>query len=205
MIKFSNISKSFSEKIILNGLSFEIGKNEKVIFSGKSGIGKSTIFKILLGFEKPDSGNIYFENQLVNEKNIWNIRSKIAYVSQDVDIGIGKVSALFDFTLNLKTNNNKNINNISELLSTFGLNDDFLSKNIEELSGGEKQRIAIINSLILKRDIFLLDEITSSLDTDLKVKIIDYFMKNPNFTVLYISHDKYLTDNIDVKLINLEQ
>jgi putative ABC transport system ATP-binding protein len=70
------------------------------------------------------------------------------------------------------------------------LEKDILEKNFETLSGGEKQRIGILIALMLGRDIFLLDEATSALDSGLKKKVVDNFLKNEDWTVFIISHDK---------------
>jgi len=94
---------------------------------------------------------------------------------------------------------------IQKHFACFELSEDILSKNIEELSGGEKQRIAIINALILNRKIFFLDEITSALDKVLKARTLDYFLQNPDLTVLYISHDSYLPTGVELKTLKLDE
>ena len=71
-----------------------------------------------------------------------------------------------------------------------GLEDDILDKNFQELSGGEKQRIGILIALLLNRDIYLLDEVTSALDVNLKKTVADYFLARENWTLLVISHDR---------------
>ncbi|MGL4955316.1 MAG: ATP-binding cassette domain-containing protein, partial [Cetobacterium sp.] len=74
MIKFKNIDLKFNDKIILKDFNLTINKGEKVLIAGKSGKGKSTLLKILLGFNSPDSGEVLFQNIQLNEKNIDNIR-----------------------------------------------------------------------------------------------------------------------------------
>lgn len=207
IFKINNLTKRFTEDFVLNNFSLTVNEGDKINISGRSGIGKSTLFKLLLGFEPSDSGSIYFKNKKITEQNIWNIRRQIAYIPQDVNIGSGTVSSLFNETLNFKANlflKNEQ-NQISGFISKFGFTNEILSKNIEELSGGEKQRVAIINGLILGRKIYLLDEITSALDAELKATVLNYFLKNNNFTVLYISHDDYLPENCNVRTINLNK
>jgi ABC-type dipeptide/oligopeptide/nickel transport system, ATPase component len=207
MFKIDRITKQFSEQFVLQDFSFEILPGEKVIVSGRSGIGKTTLFRLLLGFEKPDSGEIYFENQLLDETSVWQLRHKVAYVSQDLNIGRGNLQAFFNETLSLKANlakKNDALKSLTELLAYFELPETLLLKNIEELSGGEKQRVAIINALLLKRTIFFLDEITSALDKSLKSKVMDYFFQNPDFTVLSISHDNYLSVGVETKTLKLD-
>lgn len=207
MFRFENVTKQFSEQFVLQNFFCEIKPNEKVNISGRSGIGKTTLFRLLLGFEKPDSGVIYFRNQPLTDKLIWDLRREVAYVSQDLNIGTGKVQRFFDDTLSLKANLVHKLNaqdRIAELFDYFELPESMLSKDIEGLSGGEKQRIAIVNALLLNRKVFLLDEISSALDKSLKAKTLDYFFCNKDFTVLSISHDNYIPDGVEIKTIKLE-
>lgn len=207
MFELQHITKQFSEKFVLQDFSFKIAQGDKINIAGRSGIGKTTLFRLLLGFEQPDSGTILYENKALNETSVWELRKKVAYVSQDLNIGRGNVQAFFDETLSLKANLPYKTNSkadIKQYFALFELSEDLLSKNIEELSGGEKQRIAIINALLLKRTIFFLDEITSALDKVLKTKVLDYFLQNPEFTVLYISHDNYLPSGVELKTLKLD-
>ncbi|MDD4993588.1 MAG: ATP-binding cassette domain-containing protein [Paludibacter sp.] len=207
MFELQHITKQFSDKFVLQDFSFKIAQGDKINIAGRSGIGKTTLFRLLLGFEQPDSGTILYENKALNETSVWELRKKVAYVSQDLNIGRGNVQAFFDETLSLKANLAHKTNSKAEIkqyFALFELSEDLLSKNIEELSGGEKQRIAIINALLLKRTIFFLDEITSALDKVLKTKVLDYFLQNPEFTVLYISHDNYLPSGVELKTLKLD-
>lgn len=207
LFRVENVNKEFSENIVLRNFTFEVHLGDKINISGRSGIGKTTIFRLLLGFETPDSGKIFFnENQLVND-SIWQVRKNVAYVSQDLNIGHGSVQSLFYDTLSYKTNQNLLQHAQSEIafyIKFFDLSENVLNKDLEDLSGGEKQRIAIINALLLNRKIFFLDEITSALDPDLKSKVLTFFLSNPEFTVLYISHDRYLPENALVRTIKLD-
>ena len=207
MFRFENISKKFSAQFVLQNFSTEILECDKVLISGPSGIGKTTLFRMLLGFENPDMGSIYFENRCLDDLQVWELRRRVAYVSQDLNIGTGSVNAFFEETMSLKANILHRINfdtDLTNYLDYFELPQSILSKNIEDLSGGEKQRVAIINALLLKRKIFFLDEITSALDAKLKAKTLDYFFENPEFTILSISHDNYVPQSIQVKTIKLD-
>jgi putative ABC transport system ATP-binding protein len=207
MFRLEHLTKQFSDQFVLEDFSFDIQEGEKIIVSGRSGIGKTTLFRLLLGFEQPDSGKIYFENELLTEITVWNLRRRVAYVSQDLNIGRGNLQTFFNETLSLKANveqKSNSLGELEELLNAFELPDTLLQKNIEELSGGEKQRVAIINALLLKRNIFFLDEITSALDKSLKSKVLDYFLLNPTFTVLSISHDNYLPAEAITRTLKLD-
>lgn len=206
LIRVNNITKQFSSKFVLHDFSFEVNEGDKINIVGPSGIGKTTLFRLLLGFEKPDEGEIYFNNQSLTDANVWNVRQQIAYVCQELNIGRGRVSQFFRETFEYKANQAMKedaLNKLDSYLEHFDLSKSVLDKNIEDLSGGEKQRIAIINALLLNRKIFFLDEITSALDPALKEKVLSFFIKNDDFTVMYISHDNYVQSFPSVKTLKL--
>lgn len=190
MIRYENIGISFNNKKVLSGFNLEIGPGQKVLLKGKSGSGKSTLFKILLGFAKPEEGTVYFQNGPIGPENIWELRKAVAYVSQDPDLGEGRVSELIEDIFSYRANRKLfDSGKLRLLLDEFELEEDTLEKNYEYLSGGEKQRIGIIIALLLRRDVFLLDEATSALDVGLKGKVADYFLSQKNWTLFIISHD----------------
>jgi len=205
MIKLKDITVKINDVYILKDFNLSVEKGEKVLISGKSGIGKSTLLKLLLGFTLPDKGCITFDNTELDKKSIWEIRKRMAYVSQDLDIGQGEVKALIKEIFFLKTNSKSSFNNneLIKLLHYFELKEDILFKNYDELSGGEKQRIAIIISILLEREVFLLDEITSALDESLKQKVLNYFLDKKDITIIIISHDTDYKKNNKFRTINL--
>lgn len=192
LFEFDHVSVRFNGDLVINNVSFKVFNKEKFLIYGKSGIGKTTFFRLLLGFETTQHGRIYFKGEPINAHSIWTIRRHIAYVSQDPDIGSGPVHTMiqsffsFSHTRSLADNKQR----LMELLDFMRLPHKILKEDYEQLSGGEKQRIMMIIALLLQRDIFFLDEVTSSLDRELKLKIIRYFIKNPDWTVLSISHDR---------------
>lgn len=206
MIKFNNINLEYSGKEVINNLSLSIKQGEKIVITGKSGSGKSSLLAMVLGFVTPDTGQINFNGIEITEKSIWHIRKKIAYIDQDVNLGSGKLSELLESVSNLKENSNLDFSEskINKLIKHFDFNSDIINKNVEELSGGERQRLAIIIAILLERKVFLLDEITSALDKNLKKKVANYFIKRDDYTCLITSHDYEWIDNPYVKVFNLE-
>ncbi|WP_230669044.1 ABC transporter ATP-binding protein [Methanosarcina barkeri] len=168
-----------------------IKKNQKILLRGKSGTGKTTLLKILLGFTKPSEGTIYFRNRVIDSKTCWEARKEIAYIVQDTDLGEGKVKSLLDEIFSYRANKEKlDHEKLRAFIRELELEDDILEKNFQELSGGEKQRIGILIALLLNRNIYLLDEVTSALDAKLKKKIADYFLSREDWTLLIVSHDR---------------
>lgn len=191
MINFKNISIKFNNKIVLNNFNLVVNPGEKILISGVSGKGKTTLLKLLLGFSTPNSGNIFVDNLELNEQNINIIRNKIGYMPQStpfLNVKVEKlIHTIFNYKENLKTKLDMDI--LIKTLKEFNLDSSILSKSINQLSGGEKQRLAFVIVILLDRKIWVLDEITSSLDQDMKEKVTNYIL-NTNKTVILVSHDK---------------
>jgi len=207
IIKYENIGKFFGSKKVISDFSIRILRGRKILLRGKSGTGKSTLFKMLLGFEKPSEGSLYYRGKPVNSQVAWEIRKEVSYVSQDTDLGQGPVKDLLDEIFTYLPNREKRSpEKLNTLMKEFELEKDTLDKNFENLSGGEKQRIGILIALMLGRDIFLLDEATSALDSELKKRVVDHFLKHEDWTLFVISHDKeWERDEVEIVEIGKDE
>jgi putative ABC transport system ATP-binding protein len=205
LIRFDNVSVRFEGKTVIDKISFTVYQGDKFLIYGKSGIGKTTLFRLLLGLAPLQEGHISFRGQPINAQSIWNLRRSVAYVSQDQDIGSGRVHTLIKSFIDYSHSNPvaDRKTRLRDLMAFFDLPGKILDEDYEKLSGGEKQRIALIIALLLERDIFLLDEITSSLDRGMKTKIIRYFTNNPSWTMLSISHDQYWLKRKGIQVIKV--
>lgn len=206
IIEFQNVNLKFGSKQIFEDFNFSINKNDQVVAFGKSGLGKSTLLKVVLGFETPETGKAFFNGFEVNPKNILKIRSQIAYVDQDVMMGEGKVSEIVEEYFELSVNKPKDlsIEKLIKSMAEFELNGSLLEKDINQLSGGERQRLAIALSLTLDRPVMILDEVTSALDPVSKKIVIENLLKQTNKTILIITHDKEWQEQQQVKIFNFE-
>ena len=170
MVELRNVRFSRDKKVILNGLSFFIRPKERVAILGGSGAGKTTLLKLILGLERPDSGEIFIDGEEItsmNEKQLRRIRTKFTIVFQE--------GALFDslsvkdnvaFYLHEKTHLSETEiqRRVGEMLDVVGLR-DAVDEMPESLSGGMKRRVAIARALIMKEPkMFLYDEPTADLD-----------------------------------------
>jgi len=206
VIKLVDVNLAYNGETVFEKFSLEVKKGAKAVILGKSGLGKSSFFSLILGFVTPDKGKVFFDGNLVDEKSVWDVRKKVAYVDQDVSIGDGNVSHWLDFVSRLKANGSVGFDRkkVKDFLDFFELGVNVLGKDVSELSGGERQRLAIIVSVLLERKVFILDEVTSSLDKHLRRKVVHYFVERDDWTVVVISHDTVWLDNPRVKVFDLE-
>lgn len=190
-IEFKNISLVFDNKEILKNFNLNIKRGEKILISSPSGSGKTSLLRLLMGFNLASSGEIFVEGIKLQEDTVDKIREKIGYLSQKMSFRNLKISQLIEEILSYKRNSKIefNMEKIQELLAFLKLENKVLNQEINDLSGGEKQRIGFLISLLLDRDIWIFDEITSSLDKELKEKIVEY-INSTEKTVIMISHDK---------------
>lgn len=192
MIRIENLNWSVEGSSIFKNLNLYICKGEKIIFNNPSGSGKSTLLKLIAGFKKPDSGDIFINDIKIDKGSIHKIRPLISYISQKVDLQDEILAKIIDQTFAYKVNSHiKNYKEqFIEFATDFSLPKNILDKKVGNLSGGEKQRVAFIICLILDREIWLLDEITASLDHEMKEKVEKYLL-NSDKTILLVSHDKH--------------
>ncbi len=192
MILVNNLHLNFNGQLIFNNFSLNVEKGEKVAVKGESGSGKTSLLNVLMGFIMPDSGEIEIMKMVLNKENLSNIRSEIAWVPQEMNVAPGINAdelALLPFSFKRNREIRPSHESLLEEFRRLGLNESILKKSLNEISGGEKQRILLASGILLKRKLVFLDEPTSALDKESKRKVIERFQKNNEFTVLSVSHD----------------
>ena len=203
MIQFKEISLAFGDQVVFADFNLNIAEGEKVLLRAASGRGKSTLFKLLLGFQRSDQGEILFKGRRLDRNNLCYFRRNIAYVSQDVDLRNLKVWDLINEIFDYKYNRTISITKekVMELIDFFLLPADLITKEVGQLSGGERQRLGLIICIMLNRPVWLLDEITTGLDQESKKVLVNYVLKQHK-TVLIISHDQIWSKN---NLVRVEE
>ena len=216
-----NISKSFGERTLFEGLSFSIHKGQKIAFIAKNGTGKTTILNIVAGVDYSDTGNVTFRKDLI-----------ISFLPQDpvLDESLTIEQAIF------KSNNPilKVIDNYQKALSNsenseayqkafeemelhhawgfetlykqilFRLKLEKLDQKISELSGGQKKRLSLANALINKPDLLILDEPTNHLDLEM-IEWLESFFAKENITLFMVTHDRYFLERVCNEIIELDE
>jgi len=192
-IRLENITfKYMSGNEILKNISFTVNKGEKIAITGESGGGKSTLIDIITGIHKPISGKIFIDDTLLTGKNIRSWRKKIGYIPQSIYLFDGTVAenvafgSIPDEDKIFKALKKANIWDF--LAQKEGLNTRVGDGGIQ-LSGGQQQRIGIARALYDDPEVLVLDEATSSLDTETEKKIMDEIYNiSENKTLIVIAH-----------------
>lgn len=190
-IEIKDLSVQFDGQWVLRDFSLKLACGEKITLSGPSGSGKSTVLRCIMGLAVPSEGSIHILGEPINDHTIWNIRHQLAYVAQEPDLGVGLVRDIIERPFSFRANHEsrKNLGRLPEMMQRFNLSSSLLDKQMSTLSGGEKQRIALIIAILLGRSVILLDEASSALDKDNKQAVADYFRQAQKITVLSVSHD----------------
>ena len=194
MIEFESVYLKQKDKKIFSDFNLVVEKNQKVLIQGKSGIGKTTLFRILLGFETINKGRVSFNGLDINRENIKTIRGQIFYLSQDIDLKEGNVSHLIDEIIDHNLSKNIDEKKFQDLKSFLDLDDAIFSQAVKELSGGERQRIGLLLCFLLDRPVWFLDEPTAAIDDKMKARVADYILEQKK-TVIIISHDSIWKEN----------
>lgn len=190
LLSAENITKSYSEKILLNGVSLYINEGDKIGVIGINGTGKSTFLKIIARLEEPDSGIIsknpgvraeYLQQNPVWEENL----TVLEHVFLDA-------SAEFK---DLKDYEAKTV------LSKLGINE--YDKPVSQLSGGQRKRVAIATVLIRPCEILVLDEPTNHLDTEMVTWLESYLIRYTG-AILMVTHDRYFLDRVTNKIVEID-
>ena len=228
LIDLQNISKQYDIKVILKDANFTLQAGQRVAVIGQNGQGKSTLFKIIMKAVEPDSGEISIdrsikiemldqqpkfkanlsvrdaiENQLVELKNAKLEYEKITnelmtnYEDENLLRRQSDLASFIDF------HNAWDLDNMIErVLIEFQLK-QYEHKDVNLLSGGEQRRVSLAGLILKKPDVLLLDEPTNHLDVYMVEFLEELLLKN-NFTLLFISHDRYFIDNIATNVVEVE-
>jgi phospholipid/cholesterol/gamma-HCH transport system ATP-binding protein len=196
MIRVNDLHKSFDGKVVHQGVSFYVNRGKCLGLIGGSGAGKSVILRALIGLEKPDRGQIYFQEQDVarmSEKDLIHVRRRISYVFQD--------GALFDsmtvfenlaFPLieHTRLTPTEIERKVMATLNDFGLGQ---ARNLykSELSGGMQKRVGLARAMILEPQILLYDEPTAGLDpaNTIKIQQLILTLKTRGNSSILVTHD----------------
>ncbi|MEG1637155.1 MAG: ATP-binding cassette domain-containing protein [Cellulosilyticaceae bacterium] len=191
---------------ILNGISISIDQGDCISLVGQSGSGKSTLMKLCADLIPLSKGGIWYKGKSYKEYDPIELRRQITYCIQMPHLFGESIYENLEFPFKIRKES-MDKEKVVELLEKFNLDESFLTKEVKSLSGGEKQRIALIRNLIYTPEILLLDEATSALDKE-NTQVIEQYVKELNqkgVTVLWITHDAEQSEGIFNKRIVISE
>jgi putative ABC transport system ATP-binding protein len=197
MIEIQNITVQFEEKQVFNNFSVDIIENQHVCFAGTSGRGKSTILKLIQAYVVPEKGRVIVNGLELTPENVSKVRALIAYIPQNVNLPVENGLELIKM-LGIEDKREK----VKTLLNDLGLNNEYYTRKFDQMSGGEKQRVVIAVCFALERKIVLMDEPTSSLDSDSANKVLQLIKKMSDTSFVSASHNQEWIKSAD-KTVNL--
>lgn len=218
-LQVDNLSKRFGEQVLFEGISFGIGKGQKVALIAKNGMGKSTLLRIIAGKDSPENGSVIFRNDIT-----------VGYLDQDPRLEPG--NTVFEEVFNSDSpvlnlikayeeavagNDTATLeklipemeihsawdyeNTIKQILSELKI--ATYDKKISNLSGGQKKRVGLAKVLISNPDFLILDEPTNHLDIEMTEWLEEYLGKS-NATLLMVTHDRYFLDRVCNQIIEID-
>ena len=217
ILQIENLSKSFGDRIIFEGININLSEGDKVGIIAKNGIGKTTLMNIIMGRETYDSGKITFRNDIkvgyLEQLPVFNPEDTIIeaclsgdnianYVVRQYEIALEKGEDLTDLIVEMDSADAWDLEDrFKQFLTELKFSD--FSQKISTLSGGQIKRLAIAKMFIDKPDLILLDEPTNHLDIDMVEWLENYLSRN-RITLLMVTHDRYFLDKICDRIVEID-
>ena len=192
LLTMEHITKSYTDRILLNDVAFSINENEKIGVIGINGMGKSTLLKVAAGIEPYDSGKISMGNHV-----------KISYLPQTPQFAEDDTVLSAAIAGNIDELNQWTIEaDAKSMLNQLGFTD--YEEKVSHMSGGQKKRIALVKALLTPADILVLDEPTNHLDNAMSEWLEDYLIQFRG-AILMVTHDRYFLDRVSNRIVEVDK
>ncbi|WP_375580845.1 ABC-F family ATP-binding cassette domain-containing protein [Marivirga tractuosa] len=224
-LSVENITKSFGERVLFENISFGLAQGEKVALVGINGSGKSTLLKILMGEETPDSGNLSFRNDIKvgflsqnpqfksgqnamqaifsSDHESLNIIKEYEQLAENPDMNAKEQNRFQELMEKMEAHQLWDYESqVQQILGQLGIND--IKQSVENMSGGQKKRVALAAQLIVKPEVLILDEPTNHLDIDI-IEWLENYLATQNMTLLMVTHDRYFLDRVCNGILEIDR
>lgn len=211
IVSVQNLTKSYGDRRILDGVSFDVPPGSVQVLLGPSGSGKSTVIRCLNGLEAFQSGAIVFEGKPVKqtEKDWQGLRTRIGMVFQSYDL-FPNLTVAENIRLAPTQVRGRDRDEVdahaAELLGQVGMA-EYRDKYPRQLSGGQKQRVAIVRALAMKPDLMLFDEVTASLDPEMVRGVLEILLSlaRSSMTMVVVTHEMEFARRVADTVLFLDQ
>ena len=207
ILKIQNLSHSYDDdQLSLKKINLLVNKGERLSIQGPSGCGKSTLLRLIAGLEEPNEGQIFINEEEVSSPgfSVPPEKRQIGMVVQDKAL-FPHLSIYENICFGIKKNTNKEQIAL-DLLNLFKI-EELKNKFPHQISGGEKQRVALARSMAPNPNFIMLDEAFSALDSDLKVSIYEEVLEifqGKNITVILVTHDAEDAKILSTRQLNMD-
>ena len=192
LLTIKNMTKAYTNRVLFDNVDFSVNDNEKIGIIGINGTGKSTLLKIIAGIDTPDEGSV------VKGTNV-----HIRYLSQNPDFTPGTTIYEYVIAANRTEDNQWTIEGDAKtILNRLGFTDYDIK--VDNLSGGEKKRVALAGTLLATADILILDEPTNHLDRYMSAWLEDYLKKYKGSLVM-VTHDRYFLERVTNRILEIDR
>ena len=205
MINIQDITIQYGPKIPFQQLTCQVSRGERLVVTGASGSGKTSLLNALLGFVPLRGGKIHVFGKELNHTTIPHIRKRTAFLPQEITFPFTRTKDIFMEPFQFKANkeHTPDQKQIKSLFQQIHLPVSAIEKDFDELSGGQRQRVLLASVLLLKKEIILLDEPTKGLDDKTIHAVIDQFFSDPEVTIIAASHHNEWIRRSD-KILNID-
>ena len=206
ILKVNNLNVAYNNHIVIRDFSMQLRRGEMVAITGASGSGKSSLLRALMGFVPLTSGEIIFDGAQMHKGQMEKLRRQTAFLPQDLSFPCEWVSEVLETPFLFK--NNKNTTVTKEMwqdsFQRLGLDEEIMDKRLNEISGGQRQRMLFAVIAMLDKELILLDEPTSALDSGSAMLVTEFIkeMCESGNSILAVTHDKQFAAECD-RIINI--
>ncbi|MBR5847866.1 MAG: ATP-binding cassette domain-containing protein [Bacteroidaceae bacterium] len=206
ILKVNNLNVAYNNHIVIRDFSMQLRRGEMVAITGASGSGKSSLLRALMGFVPLTSGEIIFDGAQMHKGQMEKLRRQTAFLPQDLSFPCEWVSEVLETPFLFKNNKSATATKAmwQDSFQRLGLDEKIMDKRLNEISGGQRQRMLFAVIAMLDKELILLDEPTSALDSGSAMLVTEFIkeMCESGKSILAVTHDKQFAAECD-RIINI--
>lgn len=205
MLYIENASIAYNNEVLFSGFSLHLNRGEIASISGPSGCGKTSLLNAILGFTPLREGRIILNGTVLDKGSIDIIRKQIAWIPQELALPLEWVKDMVQLPFDLKANRNSPFSEVRlfEHFEELGLEQELYYKRVNEISGGQRQRMMIAVASMIGKPLIIVDEPTSALDSGSTGKVLTFFRRltEKGSAILTVSHDEGFAAGCDQQIV----